>query len=132
MSQREIIVSAVTTKLLAASLVGGRIYRDRLTALTTLPAISVESAQEKSKDEFLGYSEKELTVNVQIFANAATVVADTDAVIDSVASIVMLDRSLGVSPDVDVKSEYEVDWDFTNTSTVRVTLAFHVRHRLTV
>ncbi len=132
MSDRELILNAIKTKLANANVAGGRVYRSRRQALQVLPAVVVEPSIRRTKQEHTGAAEdNSFIVNVLIFVEGDPPDTVSAPIEKEVVAALKADPTLGVADDVQLQGNYETSWDFEDFDVARVYLTFQVNYRET-
>ncbi|MCU0810110.1 MAG: hypothetical protein MUE59_03590 [Thiobacillaceae bacterium] len=129
MSTRESIIAAAAAALVTANVAGGRVYRSRQEALTTLPAVIVEPLSESADEMPLGMLDRTLFVAVSVHASGDPGDNAADSTVALVESTLLADRDLGLGPEVQIRSAVDTRWEFDDQDMVRVTLTFNVSYR---
>lgn len=97
MTKRESILQSIVTALAGTTGVGNRIYRDRQQAVTRdeVPAIIVRADIENPLQDVSNFTEKKLTVVVEVYHRGVNVETLADPVVESLHNKIMADVSLG-------------------------------------
>lgn len=90
-------MTTVATILSSAATVSGRVFRDRYEALARdeMPAIVIQPQQEDPTINAIPYSDRMLTISVDILVSGRPLSVLVDSIRVSVHSLLMADRTLG-------------------------------------
>ena len=128
-SAREDVLAAIKNILITANVAGGRVYRTRQESIVTLPATNVEPVAAKVGQPVIGREDQMLQAAVNVFASGDTPDNAADATLDVVITTVTGNPTLGIGNSVQVSTEYEIGWDFSDFDIVRATVIFNISIR---
>jgi len=129
MTTRETILAAFAKQL--AAVASGRVYRTRRDQLPDLPAVIIEPESATTSEIVLGAMDHELAVSVAIYAKGGTPDNAADATLLAAHAAVIIDRSLGLGNGVQVRPEFEAEWNFDDYDYVKAIHHYHVTYRTT-
>lgn len=103
MSTRESILAAITAKLIAANVAGGRVLRDAREQITQLPAVIVELAEHAPDASApYGIADHRMSVNVAVLAKGDTPTTAADSALLSAHSALLADLTIGLGNNVQI------------------------------
>ena len=128
MSLREDCLVAIQSALVAAGVAGGRIYRTRQEAISTLPSVVIEPQRDEAEPAALGRDDHRFTVNIHTLAKGDTPDTAADATLSLIVTTLIGNRSLGLS-NCELLAGHQINWDFQDFDIARATMSFtyHLR-----